>query len=171
MLSINDYVNYSVQGICKIEDIRSIRFKYEANSRDYYILRPINQENTVIYVPVDNPKLIERTQPILSPDEIDRIISETRDESIPWISDCKERALQFNKILSNRDKRQLLLLAKCLYTKSKESRKGLAYSDGQIPKRVEAIIEQEFSFSLKISKESIGEYIRGKLGLNEQEAP
>ena len=87
------------------------------------------------------------------------------DPSLQWIDDCKQRAAMFRKILLQRDERELLLLVSCLYLKSREGSKALSASDVQILKAAEEIIEQEFSFSLKISTQQIGNYIREKLGL------
>ena len=41
--------------------------------------------------------------------------------------------------------------------------KGLSSGERDLLKKVEGIIEQEFSFSLQISACNIGEYIRQKL--------
>lgn len=163
----NDYVNYSAQGICKIEDICPMNFGSGSSPREYYILKPIHQENAHIFVPVDNQKLVAQMRPVLSPEEIDRTILSVQDQKMPWISDRKLRLAQFQEILSRRREQELLLLVSCLYLKSRERAKGLSPIDAQILKKAESIIEQEFSFSLKISAQSIGGYIRQKLGLTE----
>ena len=70
-------------------------------------------------------------------------------------------------ILSRRDERELLLLILCLYFRAKENPKGISASEAAVLKKAETVIEQEFSFSLKISKQKTGSYIRTKLGLPE----
>ena len=167
MYSKGDYVNYSTQGICEIEDIRLIRFNSDPRARRYYILKPVQQKNACIYVPVDNQKLIGQMCPVLSSDEIDRIILSIKNSKISWIEDRKQRASEFQSILSRRDEKELLQLASCLYLKSKDGTKGLCSGDLQILKKVETIIAQEFSFSLKIDPQDIGTYIRQKLNLSE----
>ena len=42
--------------------------------------------------------------------------------------------------------------------------KGLSATDTAILKKVESIIEQEFSFSLKMNAQGVGAYIRKRLG-------
>lgn len=158
-----DYVNYSTQGICKIEDMRSIQFGADPRPRNYYILRPVHQGNAEVFVPADNPKLMERMRPILSAQEIDAAICSVRNQQMDWISDRKERTAQFQEILSRRDEKELLLLVSCLYLHSKESPRGLSPTDTQTLKRAETIIAQEFSFSLGIQMEDIGNYIRSRL--------
>jgi len=164
MHSKGDYVNYSTNGICKIEDIKFMSFGKKSEGHDYYILRPLNKEGENIFVPSDNEKLTERMKPILTPDEIDRIILSVKDEDLIWIEDRKARMKEFHDILMRRDERELLLLASCLYIKSKESKRGLCSTDEEILKTVESVIDDEFSFSLKLSSQDVGSYIRGKLG-------
>lgn len=160
----NDYVKYGTQGICKIDDIRWMKFDAGSNGRNYYVLRPVYQETASVFVPADNRKLVARMRPVLSSEEIDRVILSVREEKMPWISDRKQRAARFQEIFSRGDERELLLLAGCLYAKSRE--KALSSGDAQALKRAEEILGQEFSFSLHIGTQEIGAYIREKLGLN-----
>ena len=55
------------------------------------------------------------------------------------------------------------MMISCLYIESKSRPRGLSSIDTQILKKAENMIEQEFAFSLKISRKNVGEYIRGKL--------
>lgn len=167
MIAVHQYVNYGTQGICKIEELRSIKFNSDSHARDYYILKPVYQENAQIYVPAENQALLDKMRPILSPEEIDQIILSIQNQDMLWISDRTKRLTRFREILSGSDKRELLLLASCLYRKSKESGNELCSSDAEILKQAENAIELEFSFSLKMSTKNIGAYIRDKLGLKE----
>ena len=162
---INDYVNYKTRGVCKIEDLRPMKFDPDSREREYYILRPVHQESSQIFVPADNQTLIDQMRPVLSPEEIDRIILSVKDQSLTWEKDRKARSARFQEILSRRDERELLMLISCLYLKSKETANRLSSTDTQILKKAELIIEQEFAFSLKISMQSVGIYIRKKLDM------
>lgn len=172
-----DYIKYGSQGICRIEDIRSMRFDRGAPPRTYYVLQPLQQAQEQLFVPADNPTLLARMQPVLSPEEIDQIIASVKGQTLPWIQDRKQRAEQFRSILIRQDERELLMLAACLYCKAQETPKGLSASDAQVLKAVEAAIEQEFAFSLQMGTQQVGSYIRGKLSLGssptnqEQEEP
>ncbi len=167
MPTINDYVNYETHGICKIEDIRPMKFTLDSCERYYYILKPVHRETSRIFVPAENEKQIEQMRPIPSPEEIDQIILSTRNHRIPWTNDRIQRANKFNDILSRRNECELLQLARCLYLKSGEGTKGLCSSDKEILKKAESIIAQEFSFSLNISIQGVGAYIRERLGVFE----
>lgn len=165
MPQINDYVNYSTHGICKIEDLRFIKLDSCSSGHDYYVLKPITRDTSSLFVPADNPVLVNRMRPVLSPEEIDDLILSVKDQNLLWINDRKQRAAKFQEILRIRDERELLLLISCLYHKSIGTEKGLSNTDAQILKKAEDIIDQEFAFSLKTSTDSIGSYIRRKLGI------
>ncbi len=171
MLYENDYVNYSTNGICKIEEIRSMKFGGSPFESKYYILRPLDQSNGTIFVPADNQKLVDCMRPILSPSEIDAIIASVKNQCPSWIEDRKQRKAVFQEILSKRDERELLLLVICLHAREAECEKGLSASDAATLKKAMAVIDQEFSFSLKISRQEIRSYLREKLGLSQQQAP
>ena len=65
MPAVNEYVNYGCQGICKIEDLRFMKFG--SVGHDYFVLKPVHQENASIFVPADNQNLLARMRPILAP--------------------------------------------------------------------------------------------------------
>lgn len=90
MPNINEYVNYSNQGICQVEDIRIIKFQSDSCERNYYVLNPIHQKNARIFVPTDNDNLIGKMRPILSPNEIDSIILSVHNCDMAWIDDQKQ---------------------------------------------------------------------------------
>lgn len=130
MFCKDDYVNYSTSGICRIEDIRFMSFGKKSAGHDYYVLKPINQNAESIFVPADNDKLTERMRPILTHEQIDEVILSVKNDDLLWIEDRKQRTKEFKEIIARRDERELLMLASCLYFKSKESKKR-TFSDGR----------------------------------------
>ena len=163
MFHKNDYVNYTTQGICKIEDIQLLKFGRRREGCRYYILHPIYQAGMNIFVPTDSAQLLRRMRPIPSPQEIDRIIDETEGRALPWPGDRKQRSAHFQDILARRDERELLLLVNCLTLRAQEDGKGLSSSDEYVLKRAKAMVEQEFSFALNIPPQDVGTYIKTRL--------
>ena len=161
----NDYVHYGAYGVCQVEDLRSIRFGPDTPRREYYVLRPVDQDGACIYVPAGNPTLTGRMRPVLSRGEVDRLLASVREGRLPWVEERRQRLDAFRDILCRGAERELLLLARCLYQKSRESERGLASTDAQILKKAEAMIAQAFSFSLRIGPQQVGGYIRRKLDL------
>ena len=160
------YVNYGAQGICRVEGVRSARFG-GAKARDYYLLSPVHQPETSIYLPVDNPLLASKMRPVLTPEEIDRTIRSVRGIQMPRIEDFHLRAQRFSEILSRRDERELLLLVGCLYLRGEQRPQGLSIGDRQTLRQAQRIVEEEFSFSLHLQADQVGAYIRNLLGLSD----
>lgn len=159
MYQKGDYINYSGHGICQVKDIRSMDFRTGAGARNYYILSPVNQEGTVFYLPEEGADA--RSRRLLTREEIEGILSGICDAQMPWIPDRKQRTEEFHKILSRRDTGELLLLAACLHRQQLE--KALSTADRETLRRVEGMIEQEFSLVLGLQASEIGGYILGRL--------
>lgn len=159
MYGKGDYISYSGHGVCRIADVRGMDFGN--GEQEYLVIEPIASGSATIYLPSGNQNVQTRICPVLTREEIDVIISSVKNDRMSWIADRKQRMYQFQQILSRRDTRELLLLASCLH--KRKSEKGLPSSELEILHKAESMIEQEFSFTLKISRGEIGQYIRDRL--------
>lgn len=164
----SSYIVYDNAGVCLIEDIATKKFEYWDNERLCYILRPIGNQSSMVYVPVDNEKLTKKMRRIMSKEEIDAILDNARTKCIIWIDDRRRRTEQFKEILSAKNQQDMLLLASCIYTKKQELAsvgKKLGTSDEMILKETERFVNEEFAFSLKLSPGQVAEYIQKRLDL------
>lgn len=72
-----DLLQYGNNGVCKIEDIVwGMAGGYDKETQ-YYLMVPINNVNNTIYLPVNNDKA--KVRPVLSADEINRILAGIED--------------------------------------------------------------------------------------------
>ena len=74
----SDHIVYDNAGVCFIEDITAKKFDYWDNERICYVLRPIGNPGSFVYVPVDNEKLTKKMRRIMSKEEIDTILDNVR---------------------------------------------------------------------------------------------
>lgn len=162
---MDKYVVYGMHGMCEVEEVVNLDFSFDTSSQEYYVLRPVFEKASKIYVPVGSDAAAQRMRPILSKSEIDEIILSAVDAKMKWSSDYKKRSEQFRQILSRRNEREILQMITCLYLHAKESEKGLTSSDFRILKAAQTLIEQEFAFSLNIKPQEVGKYIQMTLGL------
>ena len=160
MLQKGDYVNYRTWGICKIDDMKFMQTDSNKDGGYYFVLSPVFQKNSTVYVPADSAPS-NGMRPILSSEQIGDVISSVKDRQMPWIADRKQRLAHFQKILCNRDEGELILLVSRMRMKAADG--ALTGADVKIMKEAESIIEQEFSFALKLNADDIGEYIRRRL--------
>ena len=115
MYSIGTLIVYGSEGICKITDIKENSFDNMGKSKSYYILTPLSNDKTKIFIPCDNDLLVSRMLKVLSADEIRDIIAE--DIPLPeWIADNRRRNKAYKDILQSYDRRRIISLAKLLYS-------------------------------------------------------
>ena len=116
----SDHIVYDNAGVCFIEDITAKKFDYWDNERICYVLRPIGNPGSFVYVPVDNEKLTKKMRRIMSKEEIDTILDNVRTQYIIWPDDRRTRMERFKEILYAKNQQDMLMLASCIYTQKKE---------------------------------------------------
>ncbi len=168
----DDYIVYGRDGICLVEDVCDFSFSEDIPKKPYFILKPKNDPNSLIYIPCDNEELVARLRPVLSKENIETLLREHGGESTDWQDDRKQRVLTFRGILAKSDPLELLGMIRCIYRKSEEfagTNKKLSASDKDILQNAERYIQNEFSFSLGITPDEVAPYIRRFLHLEEAE--
>lgn len=167
MFNINDTILYGSHGICKIEDITEQKFGKEKDL--YYVLHPVNNLSSTIYVPVNNDKLTAKMRHILSEEEINDLITAMPDETTQWIENKSERSERFKSILLSGDRREIIKLIKTIYNHKEELKtigKKLHASDEQFFREAEKILYDEFSLVLNIRYDQVLPFIIKKINEN-----
>ena len=162
-----DYVSYSCSGVCRIDDIRQ-ESAGKGEPKTFYILKPVADPGSTIFVPTSSPVLLAKMQRLPNKEEADALILSTKEDETPWIEDRKLRTAAFQTILKNCSLKELLGLVTCIYQKRADlaaKGKKLAASDESTLRRAETLIENELSFVLQLEGGQVGTYIREKLGI------
>lgn len=164
MYNVNDSVLYGKHGVCKIKDI--VTENFTGKLVKYYTLEPAFNDNTVIYVPVENEELVAKMHKILSAEEIDMLIDEIRGSNVIWYDDEKERKIRYNEIITKGDRKEILMLINTLYLNKKKREaegKKMYVSDERTMKEAEKLIYEEFAAVLNIKPGQVVEYIVNKM--------
>jgi len=167
---IGEYVVYGASGVCCVEEIRTCRLMPEMPLNEYYVLKPNNSNSSTVFVPTDNSALQTKMRPVLTKDEVDALIASVGTDMIYWIDDRKERSSAFRAVLHHGDRRDLILLIRCLLLRSRElaeRNRHLAMNDSDILQAAQRAVREEFSFALGLKPDAVSEYVRIGLGLNE----
>lgn len=167
MFEIGNFVLYGSQGVCRVSDIRSEDFSGER--KDYYILTPFDDAKMVIYVPTDAATLTGQMRPLLSPDELNALILEGKDEAaLDWINDPRKRNEYFKTILSSGDRRLVVRLLRTLHEqriKQEAIGKKLYAADEQAFSRAQKLLHGEIAISMNINPAEVQDYIRSLLAM------
>ncbi len=157
------HVMYPSGGICYVDAVEKRDFS--GTEREYYIMHPISNPSSTIYVPLDSEKLTSLMLPLVSDADIDSLIADAETVDHPWISDHKVRAEKFDEILHSGRRADLLWLIKTLSAHKEEvtkQRKRLYAADERILSSATKLIVEEFAFVLGLNESDVIPYIKDR---------
>lgn len=165
MYSVNERIHYGGSGVCIIQEIATMRF---GRTRErYYVLKPVYQNASLIYVPIENTQLVSKMRPVLSRAEVDELIDSMPQIPTAWEEDPQARKTTFDNLLRSNECRSLIVIIKTLNA-HKERRqadgKSLHVSDETILREAQRLLYDEFAGALDIQPTQVHAYIMDKLG-------
>ena len=169
MFEIGSRVVYRAEGVCVISDIRSESFGSIGKSEKYYILTPIGDKKSTVFVPINNECLVGYMRELMSAEKIEQMLCELRDERMEWIVDSRARNAVFREILSLGDRRDLVVLVNTVWEKIEEQRlagKKPGSTDLGALAKAERLLYEEFAATTDIgSQENVMGVLRGEIRL------
>lgn len=160
MFKVNDRIAYSSVGVCEITDITENDLT--SVMRKYYVIIPLNDNKSLIYVPVDNEKLTGRMRKLPTKSELKKLMSQSKKESLDWIENSIERNEYFQSVVNDGD---ILCTMQLFYTLCKKENelsklgKSLKKSDERIYKECIKILCGEMSCIMDIDLEKSREML------------
>lgn len=169
MFKENDVVVYNRSGVCVIEKIEEKSFltnkKYD---NTYYVLKPVFDPTSTIFVPVGNEKLVGMMRSVLSKKEIDEMIERAKNSETTWIDEQRVRTENFRRTLSGGINTELLQMIRCLLAhKDFQAKNGkkLCSSDEEMLRDAKREVSREFAYSLGIEQDDVENYIATRLAV------
>ena len=169
MIKKNDTVLYGVHGVCKVAD--TVVRKIGGEEREYYVLKPVFDRGTVLYVPTWNEQLTAKLKRILSAEEIYAMIRSMPEEELLWIENENDRKRIYQEALVSGEREQLVRLIKTLHVRREKraaQKKALLLSDERFMKEAERILYEEFAYVLKIGREQVLPLIMQEIQVEEK---
>ena len=164
MFKTNDKVLYGSSGICIVEGKMSREFK--GKTIEYYVLKPIENMNSTVFVPVSNQDLVSRIKKLLTENEIEDMIKELSDDNLEWINHDNTRRDRFKSIIKSGNRKEIMRLIRTLYTKQLELKEGgrkMHAVDVGILKEAQKILHDEMAYVLDIESDDVAAYILSKV--------
>lgn len=62
-----EYVRYACNGVCLVDDIRLDVPAGKGTPKEFYILKPVSNPASTIFVPTGSPALVEKMGPVTQP--------------------------------------------------------------------------------------------------------
>lgn len=169
MHNINDMVLYGTEGICRITDI-SVQ-NMHGEDVEYYVLKPVGENNSTIFVPTGSEVLTARMKRIMSAEEIYALIQTMPDEESEWIENENMRRQRYREILADGDRKDLVRMIKAIYLHEQERKKmgkKLHLSDEKFLRDAEKLLYEEFAHVLNIKKDEVLPFIMEQISVTEK---
>lgn len=152
LFKVGDVVLYGLHGICKINNIEVKQIGKTA--LDYYVLNPIFNPNTVLFVPIDNEQLTSKMREILTEQDVKSFSERASQIGALKIQYESTRREIYRDILSCGDREKLLSLIKTIREEREyrlQNSKKLSMADEQTLYKAEQILFNEIAFVLGIT--------------------
>lgn len=164
MYQKGDTVMHPSEGVCSIEDVRTICFK-DSSPREYYVLRPSMEKSSgTIYMPRERGNAILRR--LLSRQDIIDMIHQSSSYAGLWKDDSRVRKDLFTSILHEGNYGKLIQMIREIHehhTQRLAEGKKPSVADEHILDEAQRLLHQEFSYVLRISQEETVQFILKEL--------
>ena len=149
MFSQGETVIYGVNGVCRIDGITQMDITGE--KKDYYVLKPVFNGRSTLFVPTDNEKLVGRMRPLITEAGIKALTKKFPSIEPLWIEDEDERKARCAAALADNDRETMLALMKAIRVHRDRQfsiGKKLHVADERFLKDAEKLLREEASYVL-----------------------
>lgn len=158
MYKLGTYISYRSEGVCIITEIRRQNFGMLNELKDFYILSPIKDPNSKLFVPIDNEVLVGKMRPLCSASEINLLVKDLKGKNFDWIDQARPRSNFFREILSDGKRDSLITLIHTVCNREVELSaigKHVTQGDMAAVAKAKKMLVEEFSFTTDINNESV----------------
>ena len=160
MFRKGEYIIYGNSGVCEVIDIGTMNMSGAAKEKLYYTLLPVYSNNSRVYTPVDNDKIVMRK--VLSKEEALAFVGRIDEIEPLRVSDEKNREEIYSQTMRTCSHVEWTRVIKALYLRQKsrlEGGKRLASVDERYLRMAEDNLYGELAIALNIEKEDVEHFI------------
>ena len=146
LFNIGDTVVYGAQGVCKIDTVQEKQIGKQAIK--YYVLKPVFNENTSVFVPIENAVLTAKMQSILTLSQAKELINEVPNIKILKNTDESHKRELYKNTIASGDHKALISLIKTIVAereRRREAGKKLNMNDEQTLCKAETLLYSELA--------------------------
>ena len=164
MFDVGDYIVCGSNGICTVENIGTIDVPDVDPNRLYYILQPVYTKTSVVYIPVDNEKIVMRK--VLTGEQVQKLIDQIPEIETIGEKNDKLREERFKECMRHYDCMEWIKVIKTLYLRRQERvERGqkVTATDARYLKAAEDQLYGEFAMALGIEKGEVEHFIEERI--------
>ena len=161
MYCIGDQVVYGNHGVCCIDSIQERTV--DRNEVSYFVLKPLEQSQTLFYVPTHNQAALSKMRPLLTRGALLEMLASDRLREDCWIPEESRRKLRYKELLGSLD---FLSMAQMVHTLHRMKRLSLEAGrkfhlcDENFLRDAQRVLESELSVVLQISREQVHDTVQ-----------
>ena len=143
-----------------------VRVVCGTGKHEYYVLQPVYDARSTVYIPTDSEKLASHARSLLSENEVYEIIDAMPAKGFEWVQNDKERSEFFRNVLESGTRTDIVNLISTLHNRKTELAghgKKLRSSDEAIMQRAERLLYGEFAWVLGIDPSEVVDFIRKRV--------
>lgn len=156
MFKVGDVVVYGAQGICKIDSVETKQIGKQ--SAKYYVLKPIFNLNTAVFVPAHNEQLAAKMQNVLTKPQAEELIKKIALIDNVKSKDEGHKREQYKEILSSGNRERLVSLIKTIRLERdvrRQNGKKLNINDEQTLRKAELLFYNELAFVYGVAPDEV----------------
>lgn len=166
MFEVGSYIVCGHHGVCKVEEIGPLKMNNSSEGKQYYTLSQVYSKGGMVYVPVDNDKIVMR--PVLSSEEAEQLISEITSAEEIHAANVRQEEAAYKEAIRSCDNKEWVKVIKTLYHK-KQMRNAIGKratsSDERNLHAAEEQLHGELAVALGMTKSEVVAYILKKIGM------
>ena len=114
MYQLGEKVVYGGHGVCCVagQEERVV----DKRTVTYLVLEPLGQGGSQFLVPIHNEVAMSRLRPLLTPEELDALLSLDQISPALWIREDNRRKQAYRELISSGDRARILGMLRTLYT-------------------------------------------------------
>lgn len=165
--AVNEFVVYGSDGICEVAEI--CKKKFGRQTVEYYMLKPVYDVRSAIYIPVDSENLVAKMHRVMTKDELEALVESLPQKEDIWPENDRERQDKYKAVIGSGNREELFILIRTVYRKQRELMsigKKLHAADERALKDAQKLLYEELAHVLGISRGEVLGYIKEKLNKN-----
>lgn len=166
MYQIGDYVVKPINGVCNVKAIMHPDF-VDDKKKLYYLLMPLSDKNTKIYVPVDMKD--DTVRAVMTEKDAEALIRRIPKINKTWVNNEKERERSYKEVIQSNDPERLVGVIKLIYQRKKlrqEQGKRTTVVDERYFDIAENLLYSELEVVMKKNRNEINDLIKECCGEN-----
>ena len=164
VLQVGMQVVYGIHGVCSIIDVETRNV--DRKKVEYFVLEPNEQPGARFYVPTHNQVAVSKMRPLLTPAELDALLTSEDTHKDCWVVDENQRKQKYRELINSGDRAALISMIRSLL-KHKEDQlaagRKFHQADDNFLRDAERLLTSEISLVMELPAEEARNYLREHL--------